>query len=66
MRNLLTKARALRMHIVLMGPPGYFWTLAPIRGALDSLNLREIWLGLCHADFKYGRAKQMPVVHIYI
>ena len=30
-QNLMVKARALRMQITLMGPPSYFWKLAPIK-----------------------------------
>ena len=28
-QNLLVKARALRMQVVMTGPPGYFWKQAP-------------------------------------
>eukprot|EP00959_Pyramimonas_sp_CCMP1952_P329588 6900457-Pyramimonas_sp.AAC.1 len=45
-RNLLITARALRMQIVIMGPPGYFWKLVPIQEALPSLKPREILMRL--------------------
>eukprot|EP00959_Pyramimonas_sp_CCMP1952_P070183 1465310-Pyramimonas_sp.AAC.1 len=37
-RNLIVKARALRMSIVLMGPPGYLWELGPMRDAIEDLG----------------------------
>ena len=47
-QNLMVKARALRMQITLMGPPGYFWKLAPIKDTIEDLRLRTIYMYLCH------------------
>ena len=41
-RNLMVKARAMRMTIVLVGPPGYFWKLARIRDAIEDLGLQTM------------------------
>eukprot|EP00959_Pyramimonas_sp_CCMP1952_P044527 930377-Pyramimonas_sp.AAC.1 len=38
-QNLMTKARALRVTIVLVGLPGYFWQQGLIRDAIEDLGL---------------------------
>eukprot|EP00959_Pyramimonas_sp_CCMP1952_P281001 5873792-Pyramimonas_sp.AAC.1 len=34
-QKLMTKARALRMSIVPVGPPGYLWKQGPIRDVIE-------------------------------
>ena len=41
-QNLMVKARAMRMSIVLMGPPGCFWKLGPIRDAIEDLGMQTM------------------------
>ena len=41
-QNIMVKARAMRMSIVLMGPPGYFWKLGPIRDAIEDLGMQTM------------------------
>eukprot|EP00959_Pyramimonas_sp_CCMP1952_P157504 3294004-Pyramimonas_sp.AAC.1 len=38
-QNFLTKARKLRMTIIVLCPPGYVWKLSPIRDTLEDLKL---------------------------
>eukprot|EP00959_Pyramimonas_sp_CCMP1952_P388590 8142425-Pyramimonas_sp.AAC.2 len=40
-QHLLTEARALRMSMVLVGLPGYFWTQCPRRDTIDDLDLQS-------------------------
>ena len=35
MRDLMHKAKELKMDIILFGPPGYLWKLAPVRDAIQ-------------------------------
>eukprot|EP00959_Pyramimonas_sp_CCMP1952_P461138 9481101-Pyramimonas_sp.AAC.1 len=55
-QNLMTKARALRMSIVLVGPPGYFWKRGPIRDAVADLDLQVMRMRCCHIGLKYDRS----------
>ena len=55
-QNLMVKARALRMQITLMGPPGYFWKLAPIRDTIEDLRLRTIYMQLCQFGIRYNHS----------
>eukprot|EP00959_Pyramimonas_sp_CCMP1952_P277298 5797279-Pyramimonas_sp.AAC.1 len=41
LRDLLTKAHALRMQMLLVGPPGCSWKLAPIQEAIQNLAQRN-------------------------
>eukprot|EP00959_Pyramimonas_sp_CCMP1952_P087401 1828644-Pyramimonas_sp.AAC.1 len=41
-QNLMTKARVLRMSIVPVGPPGYFWKQGPMRDAIEDLDLQGV------------------------
>eukprot|EP00959_Pyramimonas_sp_CCMP1952_P312940 6550503-Pyramimonas_sp.AAC.1 len=56
----MTKARALRMTIVLVGPPGYFWKQGPIRDAIEDLALQVMRLRFCHSGLKYDRSNALP------
>ena len=58
--NLMVKARALRMSIVLMGPPGYFWKLGPIRDAIEDLGMQTMRMRFCHFGIKFDRASRKP------
>ena len=39
MRNLLQKGKALNMHMIMFGPPGYMWYMGPIRDTIQELKL---------------------------
>ena len=59
-RNWLVKARALRMRVVLFGPPGYMWRMTPIRDALEDMNMHVVRMRLCHFGIKYDKRGDMP------
>eukprot|EP00959_Pyramimonas_sp_CCMP1952_P128872 2694991-Pyramimonas_sp.AAC.1 len=59
-QNLITKARALRMTIVIAGPPGYFWKQGPMRDAIEDLDLQVMRMRFCHFGMKYYRSSQYP------
>eukprot|EP00959_Pyramimonas_sp_CCMP1952_P404262 8471054-Pyramimonas_sp.AAC.1 len=52
----MTKARALRLTIVLVGPPGYFWK----QGAIRDVDLQVMRMRFCHSGFKYDRFTTLP------
>eukprot|EP00959_Pyramimonas_sp_CCMP1952_P359667 7530990-Pyramimonas_sp.AAC.1 len=56
----MTKARALRRTIVLVGPPGHFWKQGRIRDAIEDLDLHVMRMRFCHFGFKYDRANRLP------
>eukprot|EP00959_Pyramimonas_sp_CCMP1952_P368300 7714874-Pyramimonas_sp.AAC.2 len=56
----MTKARTLRMSIVLVGPPGYFWKHGPIRDAIEDLHLQVMRMRCCHFGLKYDRSSKLP------
>eukprot|EP00959_Pyramimonas_sp_CCMP1952_P270235 5648721-Pyramimonas_sp.AAC.1 len=56
----MSKARALRVTIVLVGPPGYFWRRGPMRDAIEDLNLQVMRMRFCHFGFKCDRANKLP------
>eukprot|EP00959_Pyramimonas_sp_CCMP1952_P371415 7777546-Pyramimonas_sp.AAC.1 len=57
---MMSKARALRMTIVLVGPPGYFWRQGPTRDAIEDLDLQVMRMRFCHVGLKYDRADKSP------
>eukprot|EP00959_Pyramimonas_sp_CCMP1952_P131323 2745879-Pyramimonas_sp.AAC.1 len=59
-QNLMTKARALRMSILLVGPPGYFWKQGPIRDAIEDLDLQVMRMRCCHFGLKHDRLSKLP------
>ena len=59
-QNLLIKARALRMQIVILGPPGYFWKQGPIKDVIEDLKLSVIRMRLCHFGIKFDRSSKYP------
>eukprot|EP00959_Pyramimonas_sp_CCMP1952_P211850 4433413-Pyramimonas_sp.AAC.1 len=56
----MSKARALRMTTVLVGPPGHFWKQGPIREAVEDLDLQVMRTRFCHFGRKYDRANTLP------
>eukprot|EP00959_Pyramimonas_sp_CCMP1952_P158604 3317533-Pyramimonas_sp.AAC.1 len=56
----MSKARASRMTIVLVGPPGYFWKQGPMRDAIEDLDLQVMRMRFCHFGLKYDRANALP------
>eukprot|EP00959_Pyramimonas_sp_CCMP1952_P139890 2927554-Pyramimonas_sp.AAC.1 len=56
----MTKARALRMSIVLVGPPGHFWKQGPMCGALEDLDLQVMRMRCCHFGLKCDRSRKLP------
>eukprot|EP00959_Pyramimonas_sp_CCMP1952_P103431 2163120-Pyramimonas_sp.AAC.1 len=59
-QNLMSKARALRVTIVLVGPPGYFWKQGPLRDAIADLDFQVMRVRFCHFGLKYDRANALP------
>eukprot|EP00959_Pyramimonas_sp_CCMP1952_P278080 5813201-Pyramimonas_sp.AAC.1 len=55
-RNLMTKARALRMSIVLVVPPCYYWKQSPMRDATEDLDLQVMRMRCCHFGVTYDRS----------
>eukprot|EP00959_Pyramimonas_sp_CCMP1952_P048879 1021016-Pyramimonas_sp.AAC.1 len=51
-QRVMSKARALRMTIVLAGPPGYFWKQGPMREAIADLDLQAMRMRFCHFGHK--------------
>eukprot|EP00959_Pyramimonas_sp_CCMP1952_P283294 5922007-Pyramimonas_sp.AAC.1 len=58
--NLMVQARALRMTIVLVGPPGYFWKQGLIRDAIEDRDLQVMRMRFCHFGLKCDRSSQLP------
>eukprot|EP00959_Pyramimonas_sp_CCMP1952_P050881 1062978-Pyramimonas_sp.AAC.1 len=56
----MTKARALRLSIVLVGPPGYFWKQGPIRDAIEDLDWQVMRMRCCQVDVKCDLSSEMP------
>eukprot|EP00959_Pyramimonas_sp_CCMP1952_P163780 3424204-Pyramimonas_sp.AAC.1 len=54
-QDMMSKARALRMTAVLVGPPGYFWKQGPMRDEIDDLGLQVVRMRFCHFGLKYDR-----------
>eukprot|EP00959_Pyramimonas_sp_CCMP1952_P046811 977706-Pyramimonas_sp.AAC.2 len=59
-QHLMVKARALRMSIVLLWPPGYFWRVGPTRDAIGDLGLHAMRLRCCHYGLKFDRSSPLP------
>ena len=59
-QNLMTKARKLRMKIIMFGPPGYVWKLAPIHDAIEVLNMNTVRMRLCHFGLRYNMHDKTP------
>ena len=59
-RNLLVKARALRMQIVMFGPPGYMWKVTPIRDAIEDTKLHTVRMRLCSFGLQYDKHGTKP------
>ena len=59
-RTMLTKARALKMHIIIFGPPGYIWNLAPIKELLEDLRLTMTRMRLCAFSLKFDQHNPKP------
>eukprot|EP00959_Pyramimonas_sp_CCMP1952_P439609 9203165-Pyramimonas_sp.AAC.1 len=59
-RSFMSKARALRMTIVHVGPPGYFWKKGPIREAIEDVDLEVMRMRFCHFGLKCDRANALP------
>eukprot|EP00959_Pyramimonas_sp_CCMP1952_P142439 2981989-Pyramimonas_sp.AAC.1 len=51
-QKLMIEARALRMFIVLVGPPGYFWKRDPMRDDIENLDLYVMRMRSCHFGLK--------------
>eukprot|EP00959_Pyramimonas_sp_CCMP1952_P024056 504707-Pyramimonas_sp.AAC.1 len=56
----MSKARALRMTIVLVGPPGHFWRQGPMRDVIEDLDLHVVRMRFCHFGLKCDRANKLP------
>eukprot|EP00959_Pyramimonas_sp_CCMP1952_P063235 1321711-Pyramimonas_sp.AAC.1 len=56
----MSKARALRMTIVLVGPPGYFWRQGPMREAMGDVDLQVMRMRFCHFGLMCDRANTLP------
>ena len=59
-RNMLSKAKSLKMQIVMCGPPGYMWKLTPIREVIEYLRLTTVRMRLCHFRLKYDPLDTAP------
>eukprot|EP00959_Pyramimonas_sp_CCMP1952_P033986 712867-Pyramimonas_sp.AAC.1 len=59
-QNLMTKARALRVFIVLVGPPCDFWKQGPMRDALEDLDLQVMRMRCFHFGLKCDRSRKLP------
>ena len=53
-QNIMVKARALRMSVVLMGP------LGPIRDSIEDLGLQTMRMRCCHFGIKFDRDSSKP------
>eukprot|EP00959_Pyramimonas_sp_CCMP1952_P014656 310525-Pyramimonas_sp.AAC.2 len=56
----MSKARALRMTIALVGPPGYFWKRDPMRDAVEDLDLQVMRMRFCRFGLEHDRANTLP------
>eukprot|EP00959_Pyramimonas_sp_CCMP1952_P465717 9488813-Pyramimonas_sp.AAC.1 len=56
----MSTARALRMTIALVGPPGCFWRQNPTRAVIEELDLQVMRMRFCHFGFKWDRANKSP------
>eukprot|EP00959_Pyramimonas_sp_CCMP1952_P412874 8651752-Pyramimonas_sp.AAC.1 len=56
----MSKARALRMTIVLVGPSGYFWKQGPIREVIEDLGLQIMRMRFCHFGLKCDCTNTLP------
>eukprot|EP00959_Pyramimonas_sp_CCMP1952_P208026 4351772-Pyramimonas_sp.AAC.1 len=56
----MSKARALRMIIVLVGPPGCFWKHGAIEEVIEDLDSQVMRMRFCHSGPKYDRANAWP------
>ena len=59
-RDLMHKAKELKMDIILFGPPGYLWKLAPVRDAIQDLQLNLTRMRLCHFKLKFNNQEPKP------
>ena len=59
-RNMLVKARALRVRTVMFGPPGYMWKMGPIRDTIEDLKMTVTRMRLCSFGIKYNRGDSAP------
>ena len=64
-RTYLKKAKALRMRIVMMGPPGYMWNITPIRDTIHELGLYVRRMRLCHFGLNRTSMETCQVALIY-
>eukprot|EP00959_Pyramimonas_sp_CCMP1952_P327731 6861299-Pyramimonas_sp.AAC.1 len=58
--NLMTKARALRVTVVLVGPPTYFHKQGFIRDPIEDSDLQVMRMRFCHFGFKCDRSNTLP------
>eukprot|EP00959_Pyramimonas_sp_CCMP1952_P082926 1733176-Pyramimonas_sp.AAC.1 len=59
-QNFMTKAQALRVSIVFVGPPGYFWKQGPMRDAIGDLDLQVMRMRCCHFGWKCDLSREVP------
>eukprot|EP00959_Pyramimonas_sp_CCMP1952_P464029 9485927-Pyramimonas_sp.AAC.1 len=57
---MMLQARALRVTIVLAGPPIYFWRQGPMRYVIENLNSQGMRMRFCHFCLKCDRANMLP------
>ena len=58
--NFLRKSKALRMHIIMFGPPGYIWHMGPVRDTIQELKLHVIRMRLCSLNIRYNASDMTP------
>eukprot|EP00959_Pyramimonas_sp_CCMP1952_P389577 8163652-Pyramimonas_sp.AAC.1 len=56
----MTEARALRMSIVLAGPPGYFRKQGLMRDTSGDFGLQVMRMRCCHFGLKFDRSSKTP------
>ena len=59
-KTWVSKATSLNIHVVLFGPPRYFWKLPPIRDLLADANLYVGQMRLCHFNGKFDPSDKRP------
>eukprot|EP00959_Pyramimonas_sp_CCMP1952_P133229 2785354-Pyramimonas_sp.AAC.1 len=59
-QNLMIEARASRISIVLVRPPGYLWTQGPIRYTSEDLGLPVMRMRCCHFGLKFDHSGKLP------
>ena len=48
------------MHVIMFGPPGYMWLMAPIRDSIEEFKLRVMHMRLCSLGLKYDMKDKAP------